>query len=308
MKVYRMLSGQNFLYWPGALFKMQDFYWPLTNKCPAVWEIRTIWSAVILWNIFNLIFGVTKARAELAISEQKQTEHKILNGTLSLTPMAIAKNVKPMIDVWNNKDPRISIDSLFSGFNNAEKGYNPAKDDHRAYELFIRIEQAPNPNSRITLDTEQDALGLPKSVLHWELTPLEKRSIRKIHELLGQQIGKSGLGRVKMMAYLKDENDISWPDFVGGGWHHMGTTRMSNDPKQGVVDSNCRVHGISNLFIAGASCYATAAAPNPTLTIVALTLRLSDHIKDSIRNLHKKTLSASTKKKTTVITNEIGQS
>ena len=63
----------------------------------------------------------------------------------------------------------------------------------------------------------------------------------------------------------------------------MGTTRMSDNPKQGVVNANCQVHGTNNLFIAGASCYVTAAAPNPTLTVVALTLRLSDHIKGKMK-------------------------
>jgi choline dehydrogenase-like flavoprotein len=86
------------------------------------------------------------------------------------------------------------------------------------------------------------------------------------------------------MEYLRDEKDESWPEFTGGGWHHMGTTRMSEDPKQGVVDANCKVHGISNLFVAGASCYVTAAAPNPTLTLIALTIRLADHLKGVIKN------------------------
>ncbi|HET9826552.1 MAG TPA: GMC family oxidoreductase [Chitinophagaceae bacterium] len=233
--------------------------------------------------LYNFDFGVTKTRAELAISEQQQTQHKILNGTMSLTPMPIANRIVPVIDIWNNKDPRKSADNLLNDFSSAGKEYDPSKDDHGIYELFTRIEQAPNPNSRITLDREVDALGMPKSILHWELTPFEKRSIRKIHELLGQEIGKSGIGRVKMMDYLKDENDFSWPDFTGGGWHHMGTTRMSDDPKQGVVNANCQVHGIRNLYVAGASCNATAAAPNPTLTVVALTLRLSDHVKERMK-------------------------
>jgi len=81
------------------------------------------------------------------------------------------------------------------------------------------------------------------------------------------------------MAYLRNPDDHSWPEFTGGGWHHMGTTRMSDDPKKGVVDANCKVHGIANLFMAGSSCYVTAGAPNPTLTVVALSLRLSDHLK-----------------------------
>jgi choline dehydrogenase-like flavoprotein len=116
-------------------------------------------------------------------------------------------------------------------------------------------------------------------MLHWALTPLEKRSIREIYKLIGKELGTINKGRVRLMEYLRDENDNSWPEFTGGGWHHMGTTRMSDNPKQGVVDANCKVHGINNLFVAGAACYATAGAPNPTLTLVALTIRLADHLK-----------------------------
>ena len=62
----------------------------------------------------------------------------------------------------------------------------------------------------------------------------------------------------------------------------MGTTRMTDVPKQGVVDANCKVHGINNLYMAGSSCYPTAGSPNPTLTVVALTLRISDHLKNKV--------------------------
>ena len=234
--------------------------------------------------MFN--FGVTKARAELAITKEKQEEYKILNGTVSLTPSEVAKNMKPMIDVWKEEDPRKNLDSMLTAFQRAEQegATTPAEKQNKTFELFTRIEQAPNPASRVTLDTEKDALGMPRAMLHWELTPFEKRSIRKIYELIGQQVGVAGIGRVKLMEYLEDPDDHSWPSFTGGGWHHMGTTRMSDDPKNGVVDANCRVHGISNLFTAGASNYVTAAAPNPTLTLIALTLRLSDHLKQIIRN------------------------
>ena len=234
--------------------------------------------------MFN--FGVTKARAELAITKEKQEEYKILNGTVSLTPSEVAKNMKPMIDVWKEEDPRRSLDSMLTAFQRAEQegATTPAEKQNKTFELFTRIEQAPNPASRVTLDTEKDALGMPRAMLHWELTPFEKRSIRKIYELIGQQVGIAGIGRVKLMEYLEDPDDHSWPSFTGGGWHHMGTTRMSDDPKNGVVDANCRVHGISNLFTAGASNYVTAAAPNPTLTLIALTLRLSDHLKQIIKN------------------------
>ena len=92
-----------------------------------------------------------------------------------------------------------------------------------------------------------------------------------------------GVARVKGLDYLWDEKGNAWPSFTGGGWHHMGTTRMSNDARAGVVDADCKVHGISNLYIAGSSCFVTAAAPNPTLTLIALSLRLSDHLKQRIK-------------------------
>ena len=92
-------------------------------------------------------------------------------------------------------------------------------------------------------------------------------------------MGFHDAGRVRLMEYLRDENDSSWPDFTGGGWHHMGCTRMHEDPKKGVVDPNCRVFSMENLFIAGDSCFTTGGAVNPTLTIVALSLRLSDHVR-----------------------------
>ena len=68
-------------------------------------------------------------------------------------------------------------------------------------------------------------------------------------------------------------------EVVAGGAHHMGTTRMHDDPRQGVVDRNSKVHGVDNLYVAGSSVFPTSGAANPTLTLVALTLRLADHLK-----------------------------
>lgn len=220
--------------------------------------------------------GKTKARAELAVSAEKQRELKILNGTASFTPLEVARKQPAFIDMWTADTAQRKKN--MSKFSEAEKKAL-SESKHDSYQLFTRIEQAPNPDSRVTLDTEVDALGMPRATLHWVLTPLEKRSIREIYKLIGKELGIIDKGRVRLMKYLRDENDNSWPEFTGGGWHHMGTTRMSDNPKQGVVDANCKVHGISNLFVAGAACYATAGAPNPTLTLVALTIRLADHLK-----------------------------
>jgi choline dehydrogenase-like flavoprotein len=231
--------------------------------------------------MYMIDFGKTKVRAELAIHPRVQASYRILNGTVSLSPLELAKYRPSYIETWNENEKEAEKKMRDPGTNARLRRLNTGK-EYKAFQMFTRVEQSPNPASRVTLDSEKDALGVPRSMLHWELGSLEKRSIRKIHEIIGQECGRSGIGRVKLLDYLWDEADQSWPSFTGGGWHHMGTTRMSDDPKQGVVDPHCKVHGIDNLYMAGSSCYVTAGAPNPTLTLVALSLRLSDHLKSRI--------------------------
>jgi choline dehydrogenase-like flavoprotein len=139
------------------------------------------------------------------------------------------------------------------------------------WEISYHAEQAPNPSSRVTLIREKDALGKNKIQLDWRLLDLDKYSIQRAHELLGMELGRAGLGRIEI---IYDEEDFP------GGNHHIGTTRLHNNPQKGVVDMNCKVHGVSNLFIAGSSVFPTSGCSPPTLTIVALALRLGDHVKN----------------------------
>jgi choline dehydrogenase-like flavoprotein len=113
--------------------------------------------------------------------------------------------------------------------------------------------------------------------LNWQLSALDKRTMARGQEIVAEEVGRAGAGRVKLE--LADD-EPGWPAELTGGNHHMGTTRMHVDPKRGVVDENCRVHGIANLFIAGSSVFPTSGSANPTLTIVALSLRLADHVKE----------------------------
>ncbi len=229
-----------------------------------------------------------KTRAELAISAKKQEELKVLNATVSLLPLGVAKKLEPSVTTWAEDDPRRSLDSWGKHYGKAVKKNLfqrfLASNKHQAFGLYTRTEQAPNPSSRITLDTEKDSLGVPRANLFWAMSPIDKQTIRKLNILLGQQVGAAGVGRVKLFDFLLDEKDDSMPSYTSGGWHHMGTTRMSDDPKKGVVNPNCRIHGIDNLYVAGSACYPTGGAVNPTLTVVALSLRLSDHLKEKIKS------------------------
>jgi choline dehydrogenase-like flavoprotein len=139
-------------------------------------------------------------------------------------------------------------------------------------------EQVPNPDSRVMLASSRDALGLPRIKLDWRLTAQDRRSFVEHLRSLGMEFGALGIGRM----LVNVEDDDTWPAEVFGGAHHMGTTRMHDDPRQGVVNRNCRLHGTDNLYVAGSSVFPTSGASNPTLTLVALTLRLASHLRGQL--------------------------
>ena len=140
-------------------------------------------------------------------------------------------------------------------------------------------EQMPNPDSRIGLGRETDAFGLRNVTINWQLTAQDKRGMAAGHRLFGAEIGRAGLGRFQSSV---TDDDINWPIKMWGNQHNIGTTRMHRDPRSGVVDENCRVHGVANLYVAGSSVFPTQGIANPTFTIVALALRLADHIKERL--------------------------
>lgn len=137
------------------------------------------------------------------------------------------------------------------------------------------IEQTPNSASRISLDKEVDELGLRRARLDWEFSEQDLRTIRTLSMKVAQEMARLDRARVQLAAFILDpKQEIE----IGGHAHQMGTTRMASDPRFGVVNENCRVHGIRNLFIAGSSVFPTGGGTNPTLTVVLLALRLADHL------------------------------
>ena len=149
--------------------------------------------------------------------------------------------------------------------------------------LLVRAEQAPNPDSRILLGQERDALGMRRATLDWHLSEIDKRSVSVLVDALGKELARLGRGTVERAAWL-DEDEHLWltdpliSSHPIGGFHHIGTTRMSDDPKRGVTAHDGRVHGMDNLYVAGSSIFPTSGWANPTLTIAALALRTADHI------------------------------
>jgi choline dehydrogenase-like flavoprotein len=149
----------------------------------------------------------------------------------------------------------------------------------RRLEFCSLAEQAPNPDNRITLARETDRLGQRKAGLHWRWSEVDLRSIRRAQDILKEELENQGLGPFVRQYELDgtDRPPVTTPH------HHIGTTRMHVDPRRGVVDADCRVHSLSNLYLAGSSVFPTAGFANPTLTIVALAIRLSYHLKELMK-------------------------
>jgi choline dehydrogenase-like flavoprotein len=145
--------------------------------------------------------------------------------------------------------------------------------------LLLDLEQAPNPDSRVTLAPERDALGLRRVRVNWQLGELERRTAARFTGFVGAEFARLGIGRCRMEPWLQNDQ-IALTSALAETSHYIGTTRMADDPGAGVTDRNCAVHGMQNLFVAGSSVFPTAGQANPTLTIVALAVRLADHLKN----------------------------
>jgi choline dehydrogenase-like flavoprotein len=143
----------------------------------------------------------------------------------------------------------------------------------RVLVLRAQGEQAPNPESRVRLGSRRDDLGMPVPRVTWRSTDDDLASVKASAQVLNHTLRARGLGLVEWTA----DPDTT---LVEGGHHHLGTTRMHADPARGVVDPVGKVHSVDNLYIAGSSVFPAYGASNPTLTIVALSIRLADHLRE----------------------------
>ena len=146
---------------------------------------------------------------------------------------------------------------------------------HGDYSIDFHAEQIPNPASRVTLGTERDALGMPRLIADWRYLPEDVAMVQGSLRLLARDLAASGLARLDY-----DENAVETEMTRYGAYpgHHIGLARMGTDPRSSMVDADCRVHGVGNLSLAGTAVFPTSSQANPTLTAIALALRLADHL------------------------------
>lgn len=207
----------------------------------------------------------------LTIDERTQREQKLLGFSARL------RRVK-----WADLDTaqRALVRSVLCADRlDAKSPPRPEDADSQAFvaRLEVVAESSPRADSRVTLSERRDRLGLPLARVDWRVNPGDYWSMLRSLQLMARELGSRSRGRVQPTIDIAQDR----LDPMTGGWsHHMGTTRMHADAKQGVVDANCRVHSVSNLFIAGSSVFPTGGSEGTTtLTLLALALRLSDLLK-----------------------------
>ncbi len=147
------------------------------------------------------------------------------------------------------------------------------------YPLHYHSEQIPNPDSTVSLSDERDELGMRRLNINRRCTSQDIESVVKSHKYWDAHLRKHGCGYLK---YLTDDPEASVWEQTRDGFHQIGTTRMSDNSKTGVVGPNCNIHGFDDLFVASSSMFVTSSQANPTFMIVAFALRLADYLKKQL--------------------------
>ncbi len=231
-----------------------------------------------------------RVHAGVSISEHVQRRDRLLNHcvmlfpALSLTESYASERFRELRRAW--REGRHGIELIRQAFDPAvdwPKAASPALKGlmrHFAFgttqlRAMNHMEQIPDAESRVELSEERDSFGVQKLRTNWRIHPVEKDCLYRFHALLQGNLERYDMGHLdsKLDPHMQD-----WP-VASPANHHMGTTRMHNDPRQGVTDSNCRIHSVQNLFVAGSSVFPTSGHANPGLTIVAMSIRLADHLK-----------------------------
>jgi len=158
----------------------------------------------------------------------------------------------------------------------------PAQEDSSTPHLTLSTEQLPNPRSRVYLGDERDELGMRRLVVDWRLTERDTSALAAWLEVLASRLEDAGLASVAVDAAPSLQDPMALSGTLVDAGHHMGTTRMALSGEEGVVDPDCRVFGAENLFVISSSVFPTGGTSNPTLTIVALAIRLADRLRGGV--------------------------
>lgn len=233
-------------------------------------------------------------RATFSLSRAAVQREELLNAAVFFRPAYEAHpafetdEVQSLLDAWEKLRGRGVPGGMWSKLSRAAR--NPTalsvaiwrkltvpRDVGDRWPLRAFFESEPSANNDVRLLRDRhDALGRPLPSVRWRIGEADLRGVRRTFHALDHALRESGVGHLELA--FRDDPE-AWRAAAVGGKHHMGTTRMHESPERGVVDADGRVHGVSNLYVAGSSVFPTVGFANPTLTIVALAVRLGRHLR-----------------------------
>ncbi|SHE64656.1 GMC oxidoreductase [Devosia limi] len=231
----------------------------------------------------------------LRVSPERQRDEELLNSALHIVefghePPAISQLGSALRllkrrqfgeDTWRALASALTRPmQLISGIYSRYVRKEPALSNPTSVAFGAVVEQVPDPESRVTLSDQVDAFGMRRARIDWRVSDREFANAKRLAELTAEEFERQGFQQPEFASWLDDPSG-AFRAHIHDMAHPMSTTRMSDDPAKGVVDANCKVHEVDNLYVAGASVFSTSGYMNPTLMIVALSLRLADHLKST---------------------------
>ncbi|NOY62511.1 MAG: GMC family oxidoreductase [Gammaproteobacteria bacterium] len=217
----------------------------------------------------NKLLGCKSYIETMYMGEGSPGVEVIRNAYLDLRAQTLPKNV--VKNAWLTLKDLPNIYKFIVG-----KRFRSARFvDH--YRLVNILEPEPTRESRVCLSKDHDRLGLRKVALDWRINTSVATTLLQTQKIIDEEMRNSGVGRLEIDPALEQGK---LPETVDWVWHHMGATRMDPDPKKGVVDTDCKVHGLNNLYVAGSSVFPTCGYDTPTITLIALALRLADRLQN----------------------------
>ena len=237
--------------------------------------------------------GASSVRGVLSLRREVVERERLMNVSLFFHPryeahrVFASEEVKAMLQLWNKTKQRAVPGAAWPYAMRAMRaphrlalamarklliGHGPA----RRWRMRAAFETGFRHDNRVMLSDKRDRLGRQRVRIEWQIGEADVENMRRVTQLLDQTVRQAGIGHLERAF---PDSPAAWRQALEGGKHHMGTTRMHVESRNGVVDENSRVHATSNLYVTGSSVFPSGGYANPTLTIVALAARLGDHLK-----------------------------
>lgn len=240
-----------------------------------------------LQSIFNThIYKRRKYSVRLSLTESAQKAHGLVNASALVEFKDYARpEDNPYTNLFNFRDIRhlIAFKKILKNYDSYALSIKALLSEGFVYKhkslsmITLMLEQEPSTNSYIGLSDEKDDFGVPKAKINWEISPKTWFSVNKIATFLKSEFERLSLGEVKIHDHIYLEN-ANWSTYLTDANHHIGGTRMSATPENGVVDNQLRVWGHDNIYVCSSSVFPTGSHSNPTLTMMALGARWVDFV------------------------------